>query len=265
MWRKLQLLWKKSNRWHRVIFIFLVVELRLVPGGQIGFRCNDPALSHPFTGDTVSWKWLIGISLLLPLAVMLLVERLQDKSEESKNQALFWYKEYFFGALLNLTLVQTLKLLVGSPRPHFFDTCKPKEALTCVGSEYVSSYTCTKAHWLNQSDKSFPSGHTSLALHAGLFIAYYLYRRTSNPTPRSAVACQGASVVAAVACALSRLVDHRHHWWDVLAGAAIAAPILVYTIKSLCADFECSCPQSAPKDPQIDPQSHTTNQEVVNT
>ncbi|XP_045525409.1 phospholipid phosphatase 1-like isoform X3 [Pieris brassicae] len=160
----------KINRWYRAFFIFVVAQLNLVPGGQVGFQCNDPALSHPYTGDTVNWKWLIGITILLPLVVLLITERQQYNHEIAKKQAFCWCKEYLYGFLLNLTIVQAIKLIVGSPRPHFFETCEPNEALTCKESEYVSSYTCTTAHWLQQSNKSFPSGHTSLAVYAAVFI-----------------------------------------------------------------------------------------------
>ncbi|KAJ0174311.1 hypothetical protein K1T71_010457 [Dendrolimus kikuchii] len=239
---KVNQLWAKTNRWHRGLFLFILVELRIFPGGQVGFECNDPNLSHPYTGDTISWKVLFITTMVLPLIFMLIVERKYhaDKSTHPKTQVLCWYKEYLFGFLLNLIVVQVLKLLVGSPRPHFFETCDPKELATCKGSEYVSSYTCNKAHWLSQSDRSFPSGHTSLAVHAGFFVAYYLHRRTSCSQRLNAVTVlQVICVVTAIFCGVSRIMDHRHHWWDVLAGAVIAAPILVYTIKTLCSDFEC--------------------------
>ncbi|VVC93081.1 unnamed protein product, partial [Leptidea sinapis] len=156
--------------------------------------------------------------------ILLLVEKRQCNREYSKQQALRWYKEYMFGFLLNLTFVQTLKLIVGSPRPHFFDTCDPKEALSCQESEYVSSYTCTKAYWLSQSDKSFPSGHTSLAVHAG----YYLCQRAMDMSARGVRAVQTVCVASVFLCSVSRMWDHRHHWWDVLAGAVIAVPFLLY-------------------------------------
>ncbi|XP_047996975.1 putative phosphatidate phosphatase [Leguminivora glycinivorella] len=241
MWDKVMFYWSKTNRWHRVFLIFLLVELRLIPGGQVGFWCKDPALSHPFTGDTVNWKWLLVTTIFLPLVVMLLAERKYHKHEKSngksKSRALAWYKEYLFGLLINMTVVQTLKLVVGSPRPHFFDTCQPEEALSCQGSEYVQSYTCTKAVWQHQSDKSFPSGHTSLAIHAGIFIAYYMRRRAGDT--RATWALQGLTLLTAAYCSLSRMSDHRHHWWDVLAGATLALPILLYTILFLCKNFEC--------------------------
>lgn len=67
---------------------------------------------------------------------LLITEKIYSKDEvarRSREQALCWYKEYLFGVLINLTIVQTLKVMVGAPRPHFFDTCSPKEALTCTG------------------------------------------------------------------------------------------------------------------------------------
>ncbi|KAM3960276.1 putative phosphatidate phosphatase [Aphomia sociella] len=239
---KVKLLWSKTNRWSRLFLVFLVSELRLVPGGKIGFLCNDPALSHPFTGDTISWKWLLATVIFLPLVILLITERLynsDNKTDRAKQQALCWYKEYLFGVLINLSVVHVLKQLVGSPRPHFFDTCSPHEAHTCEGGEYIYRYTCAKSAWISQSDRSFPSGHTSLALHAGIFIAYYLQRRARPVKSASILAVQVVCIVSAVYCSISRMTDHRHHWWDVLAGAIISVPILFYTIHSLCSNFNC--------------------------
>lgn len=65
---------------------------------------------------------------------MLLVERIYHNDKTAThNQAICWFKEFLFGVLMNLVIVQILKLIVGSPRPHFFDTCGPREALTCQG------------------------------------------------------------------------------------------------------------------------------------
>nr|QDR51053.1 wunen-like protein 1 [Manduca sexta] len=237
---KVKLVWSKTNRWHRAFLLLFLVELKIFPSGQIGFTCKDPALSHPFTGDTVSWKLLLATCILLPLVIILIVERKYnvDKSVNPKQLALFWYREHLFGVLVNLVTVQVLKSIVGSPRPHFFDTCSPKEALTCQDSEYVDSYTCTKAHWLSQSDRSFPSGHTSLAIHTGFLLAYYLQRRII-PRSSGVVSAQVVLLLTAVYCGVSRITDHRHHWWDVVAGVVLAAPILVYTVLYSCSNFEC--------------------------
>ncbi|KAI8420381.1 hypothetical protein MSG28_008895 [Choristoneura fumiferana] len=187
MWDTLKLFWSKTNRWHRVFFIFLIVQFRFIPGGQLGFQCNDPALSYPFTGDTINMKN-------------------EKPTDNSKSRALRWYREYLFGLLINLTLVQTLKLIVGSPRPHFFDTCQPEEALNCHECE-----TC-----------------------------YYLHQRAKQSSAsRVILSIQSVCLVAALYCCISRMTDHRHHWWDVLAGATVAAPIIWFTLLSLCKNFKC--------------------------
>ncbi|KAI5640161.1 PAP2 superfamily domain-containing protein [Phthorimaea operculella] len=236
-----KLLWSKTNRFHRVLLIFVLMELKLVPGGRYGFHCNDPALSHKFDGDTITLKWLFAMCILLPLAVMLLVERIYHNEDKTRpnRRAWRWHKEYIFGFLVNLCFVHVLKHLVGSPRPHFFDTCKPNEATTCESSEFVSSYTCTgeqRRTW--DSDRSFPSGHTSLAIYAGLFTIYYLHMR-APPHARARVYAQAAVGACALWCCVSRMLDHRHHWWDVLAGAAIGCLSLVHTALYLCKNFEC--------------------------
>ncbi|KAH9631880.1 hypothetical protein HF086_014352 [Spodoptera exigua] len=108
---KVKLFWSKTNRWHRGLFVLLLVELRVFPGGQLGFLCNDPALSHPFNGDTISWKWLLATSIFLPLIVMLIVERKYHNEKPSQSKlAVDWFKEYLYGLLLNLLIVETLKI-----------------------------------------------------------------------------------------------------------------------------------------------------------
>lgn len=37
-------------------------------------------------------------------------------------------------------------------------------------------------------------------------------------------------IVYACVCSLSRLTDHRHHWWDVLAGAVMGVLTVLYTV-----------------------------------
>ncbi|KOB73918.1 Wunen [Operophtera brumata] len=95
---KAKLLWSKTNRWHRGLLLFLLIETKWIPGERA---------YHP--GRT-----------------------------GKPRQALRWYKEYMFGLLVNLIVVQAVKTIVGSPRPHFFDTCSPKEAATCEGKIFLT-------------------------------------------------------------------------------------------------------------------------------
>lgn len=35
-------------------------------------------------------------------------------------------------------------------------------------------------------------------------------------------------------CSLTRITDHRHHWWDVLAGSACGVIVAVFTVGATC-------------------------------
>lgn len=61
----------------------------------------------------------------------------KNKSSHSDNrswwrQALIWYRDFLSGLLFVLTVTVLIKGIVGEPRPHFLDTCKPKEAINCT-------------------------------------------------------------------------------------------------------------------------------------
>ncbi|KPJ09518.1 Putative phosphatidate phosphatase [Papilio machaon] len=72
------------------------------------------------------------------------------------------------------------------------------------------------------------------------FLVWYLQRRAFSWRSRSVLAVpllQTLAVLYAVVCALSRLTDRRHHWWDVLAGAVMGFLTLLYTVLVLCKNF----------------------------
>jgi membrane-associated phospholipid phosphatase len=39
-------------------------------------------------------------------------------------------------------------------------------------------------------------------------------------------------LVYAAVCALTRVTDHRHHWWDVLVGAVMGLGAVLYTVRN---------------------------------
>jgi hypothetical protein len=43
------------------------------------------------------------------------------------------YRDYIYGAIVNLTVLEVIKCIIGSPRPTFFDLCEPDKAKTCNG------------------------------------------------------------------------------------------------------------------------------------
>uniref|UniRef100_A0A8D8CUJ9 Uncharacterized protein T28D9.3 n=2 Tax=Culex pipiens TaxID=7175 RepID=A0A8D8CUJ9_CULPI len=222
---------------------------------QRGFYCDDRTIQRPYNGDTIT-AGVIVVSGLLPLLLIWLAEALfyapstaeytkmaevpSSRSSTSWRQTWFWFKKYGRGLLLKLLVVDVLKIFAGEHRPHFLDTCRPN--VVCEGSEYIAQYTCTnteeRPYFIRDASKSFPSGHSSVSVYGAIFMIWYLQCRT--PKLRSSMAiplCQMVLATWAMFCSLSRIIDNRHHWWDVLAGAAIGAVTAFLTCTLSCKNF----------------------------
>ncbi|CAK1584206.1 unnamed protein product [Parnassius mnemosyne] len=227
-------------------------QLGMLPQHKSGFFCNDPALSYPYLGDTISMAVIICSIIACPLFLILITELVFTDAEQStrlklvhsSKKALWLYRSYAYGLLFNVSIIEVMKAVSGNPRPTFFDICEPDTAKTCNGSDFVSTFSCTStrfsAWYQMDSYHSFPSGHTSLSVYCGLFMAWYLQRRAFDWSHRSVFlvpVLQLICVTYAVVCSLTRISDHRHHWWDVLTGAVVGIICLVYTVIVLCDNF----------------------------
>ncbi|CAB3257345.1 unnamed protein product [Arctia plantaginis] len=230
-----------------LIYLALVglFELGVIPNRKGGFHCNDPALSHKFTGDTVTTEVIMSTILIIPLIFLLPTEYLfvqsdflgQSKLRRSLKNCFYLYRTYIYGLIMNLGVVEVMKGLMGSPRPTFFDLCQPDAAKTCNGSEYVSDFQCTPnqyGSWYQMdSYRSFPSGHASLSVYCGFFLAWYLQRRAFNWQHRTIFLVPVLQLLCAsfaAICSLTRITDHRHHWWDVLVGTSIGFLTVLYAV-----------------------------------
>ncbi|CAK1550804.1 unnamed protein product [Leptosia nina] len=185
---------RRNLLWHLLIdlpilllvaAVCILLEVGALPSRQSGFRCNDPDLSFPHRGDTMSISLVAAITVIVPFIIMWAVEAAlhredeytlkKSKIYESAQTSALMYRDYIYGAIVNLTIMEIVKCVVGSPRPTFFDLCEPDKASTCNDSEYVTSYTCTSTRYSRylqiDASRSFPSAHTSLAVYCGLFLA----------------------------------------------------------------------------------------------
>lgn len=105
-----------------------------------------------------------------------------------------------------------------------------------VCSQYVTEYECTNTNdgqwFVRDASKSFPSGHSSTAFYEAIFLIWYLQAR--SPRIRSKLlipTVQSILLLLALFCSVSRITDHRHHWWDVLAGANIGILFASLTVR----------------------------------
>lgn len=48
------------------------------------------------------------------------------------KQIWLWYRQFLIGSVSLLFTCEVIKTVIGEPRPHFLDTCKPREAENCT-------------------------------------------------------------------------------------------------------------------------------------
>ncbi|KAL3289042.1 hypothetical protein HHI36_003485 [Cryptolaemus montrouzieri] len=219
-----------------VFTILLAIEFGVIPQRKLGFRCGDPSISFPYTGDTISVAHLFVGSFLGALLLITFVEIVREKSFKDVRFGIVWehYKEYLVGVCFVLLITQMAKAVIGEHRPHFFDVCRPDANEGCELGTFVPNYTCTNtaySSWLvSDASKSFPSGHSSLSVFTSLFCAYVIQTRLPSaitgklfkPFLIAFCLCWG------IVCSLSRIADRRHHWWDVLSGVVLGILAVIF-------------------------------------
>jgi diacylglycerol diphosphate phosphatase/phosphatidate phosphatase len=124
-----------------------------------------------------------------------------------------------------ITVTNSFKNLVGRPRPDFLDRCQP--LLTAINPSVFSlstSAVCTRTEFLKDGYRSFPSGHSSISF-AGLgFLTLFIAGRLNVLDTRGQVwktVISLCPLVAAGIIAISRLMDNRHHPFDVIFGSTL--------------------------------------------
>lgn len=224
----------------------------LIPPVKGTFRCDDPSIKFKFQGDTISAKLLFQAILLPIILLVFITEAFMLPNlgalvacKKAAATTVYVYFRYWVGQSVNTIANITLKTMASTPRPHFIDTCQPDwTQVDCdgnAGNVVFDLSFCTNTNEagtglprVNDSMKSFPSGHSQLALFAAAFFIVYISKRKSNFFINLLNSClQIASLLLAVYCAYSRLIDHRHHKVDVFTGSVIGTVLGVLAARTL--------------------------------
>lgn len=226
-----------------------------------GFICGDPSLSLSRKPDTIrNWMLLIwGTSPILIVRQLisinlfsidnsfrfkLLISEIFFNFEEFDNIKLclkrswrntaYLSHRYLLNMALKYILMVTAKFFTGSHRPHFFETCKPDTMLNCTLGTFVDDYECTNTEarkiQVIDASMSFFSGHASTCVFSCLFIVWYLQKRLKFQSPFILPFAQITLICLSYYGSISRVFDHRHHWWDVLAGAIVGILTTYHTV-----------------------------------
>ena len=135
----------------------------------------------------------------------------------------------FLGLLLSqglaFVLTQALKNACGKPRPDIIDRCKPNQSSDPFPFG-LSNYTiCTGDPVLIKDGfRSWPSGHSSSAFAGLFYLSVWLCGKLHVMDNRGEVwktLIVMVPVLGAMLIAVSRIMDARHHPFDVITGSVL--------------------------------------------
>jgi membrane-associated phospholipid phosphatase len=196
---------------------------RVISGGEGIGKTHCPSEAIPFK------LLMVFVFTTVPTAIYKM--RRRDSSEGA-------YKDTYFFAWASagvMLLCNISKALVGSLRPDFLDRMKRFP----VGSRVVE-----------EGRRSFPSGHTALAVLATVHIAYcslQAMKRGHFLTPSLLTVCFS---LGSIGVGISRVLDHRHHPGDVLAGAIlglVVSTLIIAAAEDAGEEGREKLPQSSPR------------------
>ncbi|KAF4615260.1 hypothetical protein D9613_003209 [Agrocybe pediades] len=207
-----------------IILAVLFFSLDKVNGFRREFSLHDPTISFPYAvHERVPNLALIFICFVTPLLLMPIVNFVTVRSWWDLHNSTLGL---ILGLALTGSLTQIVKITVGRPRPDLIDRCQPPAGSVDPPFQLSNWTICTQTDnaIMNDGFRSFFSGHSSLSF-AGLgFFAFYLSGKMHLFDTRGHAGKAWLALSpfwAASLVAISRTMDSRHHWQDVLVGSLV--------------------------------------------
>lgn len=102
-----------------VILWLVVIETGIFPQVKRGFYCDDRSIRMHFNGETISTGAIVStIIFMYPIlwiceaCYFVPVSMKSSRFNESAGRAWRWFKEYLFGCILHLFVVDGLKVCI---------------------------------------------------------------------------------------------------------------------------------------------------------
>lgn len=221
-----------------------------IHGYQRVFSLQDTSLFHPYAEQEMIPSYLLFlICLVAPFL-------LQAGANFATVRSLRDFHLSTLGLMLSLSvtgaITQVVKMSVGRPRPDFVARCIPRTGAIDPPLHLSTVAVCTQLDEtiLRDGFKSFPSGHSSLSFAGMGFLMFYvagkfcLFDRKGYTWK---IWVTAAPFACATFVAISRTMDYRHHWQDVLAGSILGLSVSYLAYRQYFPSLESvDCDKSHP-------------------
>ncbi|CAH8607855.1 unnamed protein product [Heterobilharzia americana] len=222
-----------------VTLIVINTVLQNIDPYRMGYFPQDESIKKPYKSSTISSTILYIVSALLIVITIIVGEvvfGLKTLKTTRRKIPVILYPIYdslivaFFGYFATIGLTDVGKVAFGRLRPNFVDACQPSNLVnTSLG--FISDYTCSKSN-ARPLMKSFPSGHTSVAIYSAIFLCLYIQLRFAHYRifPGIRIIVQMIFLALGLVVSYSRIIDNKHHWSDVLVGGLLGFLLALSTL-----------------------------------
>lgn len=203
-------------------FVTVPFELILTPMAR-PFRVDNPHIRYPYVPHE-----MFPVPLLFTLAVVVPIVGVGAPAfyhPQHRRHTAMSLLGLLFCLAMTITFIDVAKIIIGNQRPDFIARCIPKPGTPQHQlSRVLEVCTNTNMSMVWEGCKSTPSGHSGLSF-AGLgFLAIYMHLLIKNHYASRQPLLKftpAIPILVAMLIAYSRIIDHKHHWFDVIAGSSI--------------------------------------------
>lgn len=236
-----------------ILSLAVLLRLDTLPTFHRGFFCNDASIRFPYKPELISTKFIIAISVPLPVLIIFLSEFIFSKNHglvPTGGSSPLWLSRAFrlsilfiFGGVATAVLTDTGKAVLGWPRPNFIDVCRPNVTCDPLSMEFHEDYICLGDQKESlKARHSFPSGHASVTAYVAVFLSVYF--QTTYITPTAFLLrplLQLFVITLSWLAGLSRVSDNMHHGMDVIAGFILGVLVASFVLYTSYPYIESNC------------------------
>ncbi|CAL8576799.1 hypothetical protein XPA_002664 [Xanthoria parietina] len=232
-----------------VFLLFAFYALDAVEPYHQHFSLRNYTLQYPFANhERVPVPLLFVLNSLIPAIIIalyaLLIDGLFSRHKQTATRdghrtlgkyrlkdRLWEFNCGILGLLLSqgaaFVITGALKNATGKPRPDLIDRCRPEPGSADplpFGLSNISICTQENHKLLKDGFRSFPSGHSSSAFAGLFYLSIYLAAKMHVLDNKGEVWKTFIVMIPTLAAALiavSRIMDARHHPFDVISGSML--------------------------------------------